>query len=257
MGRLHEKVAIVTGGGSGIGRASAIRFAEEGAMVVVADFNAESGAAVAEEIRQNGHEASFVRADVADLDQVKAMIDFAVQRYGQLDILFNNAGFPCAGAIEATEDADYERGMDINVKGAFFAAKYALPHLQKQGGGSILFTSSTAGVVASVSSPLYGAAKTALVGLVRSLGARYAAEGIRVNAIAPGPTATPMIAGFASRPGQEMETDKFESAVTNMTPMRRFAQPTELANAALFLVSDEASYITGVTLPVDGGMTAV
>lgn len=255
--RLKDKVAIITGGGSGIGRASAILFAQEGAKVVVADFNAESGEAAAAEIRTGGGEASFVQADVSDLAQVMAMIDFAVDKYGQLDILFNNAGFPCAGAIEATEDSDYERGMGINVKGAFFAAKYALPHMQKQGGGCILFTSSTAGVVASVSSPLYGAAKTALVGLVRSLGARYAAEGIRVNAIAPGPTATAMIAGFASRPGQEMEAEKFEAAVTSMTPMRRFAQPTELANAALFLVSDEASYITGVTLPVDGGMTAV
>lgn len=186
------------------------------------------------------------------------MVAFTIEIYGRLDILFNNAGFPCAGAIEATEDDDYERGMDTNVKGAFFAAKYAIAQMLAQGGGgSILFTSSTAGIVASVSSPLYGTAKTALVSLVRSLGARYAAQGIRVNAIAPGPTATAMIAGFASRPGQEMEMQKFEAAVKGMPPMRRFADPGELANAALFLVSDEASYITGVTLPVDGGMTAV
>jgi NAD(P)-dependent dehydrogenase (short-subunit alcohol dehydrogenase family) len=255
--RLANKVAVITGGGSGIGRASAIRFAEEGATVVVSDLDGEAGRAVVEEIRAGGGRASDFEADVSNLDQVQAMIRFAVDTYGRLDILFNNAGFPCAGAIEATDDSDFERGMDINLKGAFFASKHALPHMQRQGGGSILFTSSTAGVVASVSSPLYGAAKSALVGLVRSLGARYAPDGIRVNAIAPGPTATAMIAGFASRPGQEMETEQFEAAVKGMTPMRRFAEPSELANAALFLVSDEASYITGVTLPVDGGMTAV
>lgn len=129
--------------------------------------------------------------------------------------------------------------------------------MQDNGGGSFLFTSSTAGLVASVSSPLYGLAKTAVVGMVKSLGARYAAENIRVNGLAPGPTSTAMISGFASRPGQEVSKEKFEGAVTGMTPMARFADPDELASAALVLVSDEASYITGVTLPVDGGMTAV
>lgn len=238
--RLNNKVAVVTGGGSGIGRASAIRFAEEGAKLVVADLDTDAARSVADHIRAGGREARHVHADVSDIAQVKALIDSAVDTYGALDIVFNNAGFPCSGSIEATEEPDY-----------------AVPHMLENGGGRILITSSTAGVVASVSSPLYGTAKTALVGLVRSLGAKYAPDGIRVNAIAPGPTATPMIAGFASSLGQEMETQRFETAVKGMTPMRRFADPLEIANAALFLVSDEASFITGVTLPVDGGMTAV
>lgn len=181
---------------------------------------------MAQEIRAAGGDACFAQADVSNLARVKAMAAFTIETYGRLDILFNNAGFPCAGAIEATEDDDYERGMDTNVKGAFFAAKYAIAQMLAQGGGgSILFTSSTAGIVASVSSPLYGTAKTALVGLVRSLGARYAAQGIRVNAIAPGPTATAMIAGFASRPGQEMETQKFEAAVKGVPPHATIRRP--------------------------------
>lgn len=254
---LKDKVAVITGGGSGIGHASSVRFAEEGAKVVVADFNDETGRAVADEIRAAGNEATFFHVDVSDASQVKNMIDFAVTTYGRLDILFNNAGFPCSGSIDATGESDYEKGMDINVKGPFFAAKYAIPYMLRQGGGSIITTSSTAGLIASVSSPLYGTAKTAIVGMTRSLAAKYAPDNIRVNAIAPGPTPTAMIAGFASRPGQEMDKASFEKAIEGMTPMKRFCDPVEQANAAVFLASDLASYITGVTLPVDGGMTMV
>ncbi|MFT4105575.1 MAG: SDR family oxidoreductase [Lacrimispora sp.] len=253
--RLKDKVAIITGGASGIGRASAERFAKEGARVVVADMNRQNGLDTVAGIKAEGGEASFFEVDVADVSQVKAMIDFAVEAYGRLDILFNNAGYPCAAGMDVEEE-DYDKGMDINLKGGFFAVKYALPEFQKQGGGSVIFTASVGGMVASTNSPLYGAAKGAVVNLTRSLAVKYAKENIRVNCLCPGPTDTAMLPLFTSRPGDELSQEDSMKVIMNSTPMGRVAPSSELANAVLFLASDEAAFVTGVILPVDGGYVA-
>ncbi len=251
--RLAGKVAIITGAGSGIGQAAAVLFAQEGAKVVVADNVPAGGRQTVETIRQAGGEAVFVEADVSKDADVQHMVQTAVETYGRLDILFNNAGVTIpASVVEATEEV-WDRTLAIDLKGVFLPSKYAVPHMIRGGGGSVINTASMCGLVASTNQAPYSAAKGGVVALTRQMAIDYASFNIRVNGIAPSEVRTPMFLGFINRAPDPEE--KIRQLVARI-PLGRVAEPIELARVALFLASDESSYITGVTLPVDGGLTA-
>jgi len=252
--KLEGKVAIITGGGSGIGRATAILFAREGARVVVADVAPEGGRETVEAIRREGGEAIWVETDVSKAGDVMAMVDATLQAFGRIDVLFNNAAVTLpASVVEATEEV-WDRTMAIDLKGVFLPCKYAIPHMIRGGGGAVINTASMCGLVASPNQAPYSAAKGGVVALTRQMAIDYAAHNIRVNGIAPSEVRTPMFLGFINRaPDPEVKMQELVARI----PMGRVAEPEELARAALFLASDDSSYVTGVTLPVDGGLTAM
>jgi NAD(P)-dependent dehydrogenase (short-subunit alcohol dehydrogenase family) len=251
--KLMGKVAIITGAGSGIGQATAILFAQEGAKVVVADYAPEGGRATVEQIRQNGGEAIFVETDVSQSADVVHLIQATIDAYGRIDILYNNAAVTIPATVVGTTDEIWDRTMDIDLKSIYLACKFAIPHML-EGGGSIINTASMCGLVASKSQAPYSAAKGGVIALTRQMAIDYAANNIRVNGIAPSEVRTPMFLGFinlAPDPEQKMRE------LVQRIPLGRVAEPEELARAALFLACDDSSYITGVTLPVDGGLTAM
>ena len=249
MQRLNDKVALITGGGMGIGRAIAEAFAREGAAVMVADLNETAGQAVVEAIQQAGGTAAFAPVDVAVAASVAAMGERLLAAFGRLNVLVCSAGIYTRGDIVQTDEATFDRIMAVNVKGVFNCCKMAVPLLREAGGGSIINITSSVGWHSTGPQILaYTTSKFAVTGLTRALAMDHLSENIRVNGIAPGPTDTPLLR--ASRSPEALEAFK------NAQPIKRLGQPAEIAAAAVFLASDEASFITGVILPVDGGQTA-
>jgi len=256
MGRLEGKVAIVTGGASGIGRASALLFAQEGAEVVVADIDKIKGQESAKLINEAGGVATFAETDVSKLTDIEGMIKLTVATYGKLNILFNNAGQPGPWQVQEVTEQEYHDCLDVNTKGAFFATKYAIPEMRNAGGGSIIFTSSISGLRGSFGSPVYSLAKGGLVTMAMSLALLLGSDNIRVNCICAGTVETPMSRRFFG-PKSPEEIERVRGQFIKAIPLGgRIGNPYEIAYAALFLASDEASYITGIALPVDGGLTA-
>lgn len=251
---LNGKTAIITGAARGIGRAAAVAFARQGARVVVADIAAEQGAQVAETIAARGGEACFVPTDVSRREDNERMVDTCRERYGRVDILFCNAGVTLPRGLAESRDEEIRRVWDVNVNGPIYAARYALPIMAAQGGGVLLFTASKAGLVGQPGCPVYCASKGALVQLTRALALDYAAAGVRVNAICPGIVDTELFDEFV----RAMPDPAAARAAANREqPLGRIGTPEECAAAALWLASDAASFVTGVALPVDGGITAM
>jgi len=257
MARLQGRVAIITGGASGIGAAAVRRFVKEGAKVVVADIADAQGTALATAC---GNDAAFIHCDHTQAAQCEAAVQLATTHFGKLDILFVNAGTAYFGALGRLTDAEMERVIEINLYGAFRISRAALPALKAAaatltGGASVIYTSSLQGISARPNLTPYTAAKHGVVGLMRSLALEVAADNVRVNAICPVATETPMLSQFMPAGVTPEQVDAVRKRVIEQIPLKRIGAPEDMANAALFLASDEAAMITGVALPVDGGMT--
>ncbi len=250
-GQLEGKVSLITGGSSGIGKASALAFAREGSKVVVADVNVDGGEQTVRLIQDTGGEATFVRADVAKSSDVSAMVDHAVQTYNRLDCAFNNAGVSGSrGRVHEYDEDDWSRVLGINLTGVWLCMKYEIIEMLNQGGGAIVNTASVMGLVGGSRSPAYGATKHGVVGLTKTAAVDYAQEAIRVNAVCPGYIRTPMIEqGILSDPVAE-------ERVVSRHPMHRLGTPEEIAEAVVWLCSDAASFVTGHAMTVDGGYVA-
>lgn len=258
--RMQGKIGIVTAAASGMGRAGAIRFAREGAAVGVVDIDAAGVAAVVKEIEAAGGRAKGIVANLRDDKEARNVVRETAGSFGGLDFVWNHVGHPGPAAIEGIDMADFDLAIDLNLRSVLVTTEAAIPELRARGGGALLYTASTSGLQGSGYSPVYSACKFGVIGFVRSLAKRLGPEGIRVNAVCPGPTDTPMLRVFVSRPDQQSTQSQDREVLikhhTQRLPMGRPAKPEEIANAALFLLSDEASFITGAALPVDGGSTA-
>ena len=250
--RLHNRVALITGAANGIGKESSILFAKEGARVVVTDIDETAGVKVVNEITNCGGEAIFCHSDVSSANDCKQMIQTCEDHFGRLDVLFNNAGilFGDDGDAESTDEEIWDQTMDVNLKGVFFGCKYGIPAMRRAGGGSIINTASFVAVLGSATPQLaYTASKGGVLALTRELSVLHAREGIRVNALCPGPLKTKMLMSF-------LDTDQKRQRRLVHIPMGRFGEAHEMAKAALYLASDESSYMTGSTFLVDGGITS-
>lgn len=250
--RLKDKVALITGGSSGIGRASCLLFAKQGAKVVVADINDQGGTETVAMIQESGHDAIYVQADVSNASDCEQMIAYAEQHYGKLDILFNNAGIMHSKDDDAitTEEEVWDLTMDINAKGVFLGCKYGIPALKRAGGGSIINTASFVALLGAATSQIaYTASKGAVLAMTRELAVIHAREKIRINALCPGPLKTELLMKF-------LDTEEKKQRRLVHIPMGRFGEAHEMAEAALYLASDESTFVTGTEFIVDGGITA-
>lgn len=247
---LQNKVALVTGGTSGIGKFTALAFARAGAKVVVAGRREKEGAEVAAEIQKLGGAAVFIRTDVSQDADVKAAVDFTASTYGRLDIAFNNAGLEWAGPLEKATETEYRKVFDINVWGVLNSLRHEIPLMLKTGGGAIVNTSSVAGHVGMSQVSIYVASKHAVEGLTKAVALEFAKQNIRINAVAPAAIETEMVDRFV---GKESEAREY---LKSMHPIGRMGTSQEIAEAVVFLCSDQAAFITGESLKLDGGFTA-
>jgi NAD(P)-dependent dehydrogenase (short-subunit alcohol dehydrogenase family) len=250
MGRLDGKVALITGGASGMGRVASELFASEGARVVIVDLT--DGEEVAASIRAAGHEAAFVAANVASADDCRAMVAFAVAEYGGLHVLYNNAGIfpPDDGGTLETPEATWDRVMEVNLKGVWLGCKAGIPAMLESGGGSIINVASFVAIVGAATAQIaYTSSKGGVLAMTREMAVEYGRSGIRANSLCPGPIETPLLAELMSDPARRARR-------LVHIPMGRLGQASELAKAALFLASDDSSFMTGSALVVDGGITA-
>ena len=258
--RMRNRTGIVTAAASGMGRAGAIRLAREGAEVGVVDVDQKGVAEVVAEIEAQGGKALGIVADLTRDDDARRIVRETANHFNGLDFVWNHVGHPGPAAVEDLDMKEWDNAVDLNLRTVFITTETALPELRARGGGSLLFTASSSGLQGSMFSPVYSAMKFGVVGLVKALARRYANEGIRVNAICPGPVDTPMLRVFVARPDQQstrgMDREELVRSRGGMAPMGRPGRPEEIASAALFLLSDEASFVTGAALPVDGGITA-
>lgn len=260
-GTLDGKVALVTGGASGIGRATALTFAREGAKLLIADINADGGQQTAHMITERGGEATFVQVDVSNAMEVEAMISKAVGTYGRLDCAHNNAGVNAgvggadggSGRLTVTDcsEEDWHRILGINLTGVWLCMKYEIPAMLQHGGGAIVNTASVMGLVTSGSNPAYTASKHGVVGLTKAAAVAYAQSGVRVNAVCPGFIRTPMLEGSPSY------NEEREATLIGRHPIGRLGRPEEIAETVVWLCSDAASFVTGHAMPVDGGYVAL
>jgi len=247
MGRLENKVAVITGAASGMGRATAELFAREGAAVLLADVSERGGEEAVERIASEGGRAAFVRTDVASSDAVKAMIDAALERFGALDVLFNNAGIAGESSRLAEQsEENWARVLGVNLTGVYLGMRHAIPAMVDRGGGSIISTASVAGMVGWPGAAAYSASKAAVINLTRTAAIEYARWNIRVNCICPGVIHTPLLESIH---GGSIEDA--EERLVRMQPMRRLGTPQDIANMALFLASDESAYVTGAAMVVE------
>jgi NAD(P)-dependent dehydrogenase (short-subunit alcohol dehydrogenase family) len=255
---MLNKIALVTAAASGAGRAGALILAREGAAVVVVDQNEAGAKAVAEKIRKDGSQALALAGDLSDDTFSRAIVARTVEEFGRIDCLWNHLGTPGPSVIDDMEGWDLS--ITLNLRSQLITTNAALSHMTSRRAGSILFTASTSGLTGSPWSPTYSAAKAGVIGLARSLAKRYAKEGVRVNAICPGAIDTPMLRVFVNRPDQpghnEANPEELIKAAVARNPMGRAARPEEIAEAAVFLLSDKASFVTGIAMPVDGGTLA-
>lgn len=248
MERLQGKVAIITGAGSGIGKGGALRFAQEGASVVVADIRA--GEQVAREIREAGGEALALQVDVSKSDSVAELVQVTLERYGQIDILWSNAGVQVNKSAEETSDEEFTRIVDVNIKGLFYCVRAVVPHMIERERGVILTTSSVDGLIGERDNAVYAASKGAIISMSRAMAADYARHRIRVNTLCPGWIDTPINDPFfLNNPGAKELAASYQ-------PLGRLGVPGDIAAAAAFLCSEDASFITGTALVVDGGFTS-
>src|SRR5580700_5720772 len=259
--RLHGKIGIVTAAASGMGRAGALRFAQEGAAVGVVDLDEAGASAVVKQITDAGGKAIALAGDLRQDSFAREIVRRTANAFGGLDFVWNHVGHPGPAAIEGIDWKDFELAMDLNVRTVLVTTEAAIPELRARGGGALLYTASTSGLVGSGFSPVYSMAKFGVVGFVRALAKRLAPDNIRVNAICPGPIDKPMLRVFVARPDQQRQPgDEDKEALivrrSQQIPFRRTGRPEEIANAALFLLSDEASFVSGAALPVDGAATA-
>lgn len=252
-GRLRGKVALITGSAQGIGQSTALLFAREGAKLVLIDKDGAKVKTVADEVNAGGGSAMSIACDIANQQELTAAVNDAKDKYGSLHILVNNAGVTLTRPFMDTTSEDIEFLVGINLKGTIFASQAAIPHMIESGGGSIVHDASNAGLVGRPWQPVYGATKAGIVSLTKSMALAHAKDKIRVNCICPGSIDTPMLRGALASSG---EFDANWRKTEMVIPMGRIGAPEDIANATLFLASDEAGYITGIALPVDGGRTA-
>jgi len=252
MARLDGKVALITGAGNGMGRVASVLFAQEGARIVVADWSEDGALETVAAVEAAGGEAAFVKVDVAKADQVEAMIGFTMERFGALNVLYNNAGiFPADdGGVTETPEPTWDRVMDVNLKGVWLGCKYGVPAMVESGGGSIVNVASFVALMGAATAQIaYTASKGGVLAMTREIAVEYGRKGVRANSLCPGPIATPMLEELMSDPARK------QRRLVHI-PMGRLGQAEELAKAALFLASDDSSFMTGAQLVVDGGITA-
>lgn len=248
MDRLKDKVSVVTGAGSGIGRAIALEFAKEGAKVIVADYVKDGGNGTVKMIIDAGGQAEFSQTDVSKADQIQAMIELTVEKFGGLDILVNNAGVALMADMASTTEEIWQKTIDIDLKGVFLGIKAAVPEMEKRNKGKIINTASIAGLVGFKGTPAYCAAKGGVVNLTREIALELAQKKINVNAIAPGIIKTNMTTDI-------LKDEKTAQGMLAQTPIGRLGEPEDIAHLAVYLASDESDFVTGQTIAIDGGWT--